>query len=157
MSEPKRVTLPAFSIVGLPLRTTNAAEMDPKTAQIKRHWERFFAEGHHERIPKSSENLLGVYTDFESDNNGAYTLLPGFEATSKDELPEGLVAVEIPGQEYLVFQAEGEMPMIVFGAWGQVMAHMQDEQEYERAYDADFERYPDEQSVEIHIGVRKKN
>ncbi len=157
MSEPKLVPLPAFTVAGLPLRTTNAAEMDPSTAQIKKHWERFFAEGHHERIQKAFETMLGVYTDFESDNNGAYTLIPSFETTSVDDLAEGLVAVQIPEQDYLVFRAEGEMSMIVFGAWGQVTAHMQDEDKYERAYTTDFERYPNEHEVEIHISVRKKN
>lgn len=139
------------------MRTSNAAEMNPATAQIKKHWERFFDEGHHERIPKASDKLLGVYTNYASDHNGEYTLLPAFEATSVEDVPDGLEVVEIPSQDYLVFRAEGEMPMIVFEAWGAVMAHMQDEDEYERAYTTDFELYPSETEVEIHIAVRKKN
>lgn len=156
MSEPKLVTLPAFRVAGLPMTTTNAAEMNPATAKIKDHWQRFFAEGHHERIVKASDKLLGVYTNYESDHNGEYTLLPAFETPADVEPTEGLIAVEIPEQDYLVFRAEGEMPMIVFGTWGKVMMHMQEEERFERAYTADFELYPDEHSVEIHIAVKRK-
>lgn len=156
MTAPKHVHLPAFEVVGLPLRTSNADEMNPETARIKKHWEQFWSEGYHERIPKASDKLLGVYTNYESDHTGPYTLVPGFEVTNLDEVSADLVRVQIPEQNYLVFHKKGEMPGIVFAGWGEVIAHFQDEEIYERAYDSDFELYPNETEVEIHISVRKK-
>ena len=157
MSEPKLVTLPAFLVAGLSVRTTNAEESNPATAKIGAHWQRFFAEGHHEQIPKTADKLLGVYTDYESDNMGAFSLNTGFEVSSVEDLPDGIVGVQIPEQDYLVFHAEGEMPAIVIETWGRVMAHFETNKEYERTYTADFELYPNENEVEIHIAVRAKS
>ena len=149
MSNPKRVRLPAFTVAGLPLRTTNESAM----VKIPKHWERFFAEGHHERIPKVSEKLLGVYTDYESDHRGAYTLIPGFETGLTDSLPDGLVAVAIPEQEYLIFHGEGKMPGIVMETWGRALAYFDGNEEQKRTYTTDFELYPNENEVEIYIAV----
>ena len=157
MSEPKLVTLPAFLVAGLSVRTTNAEESNPATAKIGAHWQRFFAEGHHEQIPKTADKLLGVYTDYESDNMGEFSLITGFEVSSVEDLPDGIVGVQIPEQDYLVFHAEGEMPAIVIETWGRVMAHFETNKEYARAYTADFELYPNENEVEIHIAVRAKS
>ncbi|MCH7976143.1 MAG: effector binding domain-containing protein [Bacteroidetes bacterium] len=157
MSEPKLVNLPAFEVAGLPVRTTNAEESGQGTTKIGAHWQRFFAEGHHERIPKTADKLLGVYTDYESNNMGAFSLITGFEVLSVEDLPDGIVGVQIPEQDYLVFHAEGEMPTIVIETWGRVMAYFEANKEYEHAYTADFELYPNENEVDIHIAVRAKN
>ena len=157
MSEPKLVSLPAFDVAGLPVRTTNAEESNPATAKIGAHWQRFFAEGHHERISKTADKLLGVYTDYESNNMSLYSLITGFEVSSVEDLPDGIVGVQIPEQDYLVFHAEGKMPAIVIETWGRVMAHFSGDGDHERAFTADFELYPNENEVDIHIALRAKN
>ncbi|MCH7638027.1 MAG: effector binding domain-containing protein [Bacteroidetes bacterium] len=157
MSAPKLVNLPAFDVAGTSVRTSNVAEQNPATAQIGDNWQRFFADGHHERIPKASDKLLGVYTDYESDHEGPYSQIVGCETTTVDDLADGLVAVRIPEQDYLVFRVEGEMPMAVIEAWGRIMAHFTGAGDYERAYTADFELYQNESTVDIHIAVRAKN
>jgi len=157
MNDPKHVNLPAFEVGGLPVRTTNAEESGPTSAKIGAHWQRFFAESHHERIPKTADKLLGVYTDYESNHMGAFSLITGFEVSSVEDLPDGIVGVQIPEQDYLVFHAEGEMPTIVIETWGAVMAHFVANEEYERTFTADFELYPNENEVDIHIAVRRKN
>ena len=157
MSAPKLVNLPAFDVAGTSVRTSNVAEQNPATTQIGDNWQRFFADGHHERIPKASDKLLGVYTDYENNNMGAFSLITGFEVSSVEDLSDGIVGVQIPEQDYLVFHAEGKMPTIVIETWGRVMAHFVTNEEYERAYTADFELYPNENEVDIHIAVRAKN
>ena len=49
------------------------------------------------------------------------------------------------------------MPMAVIEAWGRIMAHFTGAGDYERADTADFELYPNEYEVDIHVTVRAKN
>ena len=58
------------------VRTTNEAESDPTTAQIGAHWQRFYGSALADRIPNRTDEavLYGVYTGYESDHRGAYSI-----------------------------------------------------------------------------------
>src|SRR4051794_19458744 len=104
------VALDGLTVVGVAARTTNRAEADPATATIPALWQRFFRE--QEQIPgrRDRDIVVGVYTAYESDHTGEYSLIVGGEVSDTSSVPEGLVSVVVPPGRYLVFSAEGEMP-----------------------------------------------
>ncbi len=66
-----------FIVVGISTRTTNAKEMSGKGV-IAQQWDRFMKEGLLSKIPnKVDSKILAVYTDYESDANGAYSYILG--------------------------------------------------------------------------------
>ena len=68
----KTITISGFSI-----RTDNATEMDPQTGQIAKLWQTF-----DKTVPvdyKNGERIYGVYSDYESDHTGKFTVLAGFD------------------------------------------------------------------------------
>ncbi len=154
--EPTLTTLPAFRVVGIETRTDNASEMDVSTARIARLWERFFHEGVMEIIPgKTSDGVpLGVYTDYESDHNGAYTLMIGVETAANTTVPEGMRALEIPSGKYLVFVAEGQMPEALVNMWVHIWDYFSRDVGFRRAYTADFERHESHSRALIHIAIQ---
>src|SRR5688572_28395147 len=101
-------------VAGVSVRTTNGEETDLARARIPALWARFFAVGHSAR---GQGPIYSVYSDYESDVNGAYTVLVGKEAGEADG---GEGAVAIPAGSYLVFTSRGEMPEAVQRGWGEV-------------------------------------
>lgn len=68
---------PAMSVWGAGARTTNEAEAGPNGV-IPRLWEYYFRKGIKE-VADSGQAVYAVYTDYESDASGAYTLVIGHE------------------------------------------------------------------------------
>ena len=104
-------------------------------------------------------NLLGVYTDYESDHTGAYSLIVSAEVSSLDSVPEGMIGLTIPASKNLVFPAGGPVPDAIIQAWQNIWNHFSQSSEYRRAYTTDFEAYkwnPETQQTEaeIHIAMR---
>lgn len=69
---------PAMSVWGAGARTTNEAEAGANGV-IPRLWEHYFRSGIKE-VADSGQAVYAVYTDYESDASGAYTLVIGHEA-----------------------------------------------------------------------------
>jgi len=151
--QPESIEVEPFTVAGLSVRTSNSQEKDQNTATIGGLWEQFFAEDIPGKVSGGEEGtpFYGVYFDFESDEQGPYSVLAGVEVT---EETEGFDAVFIPGGRYLVFKAEGAVPQIVFETWGQIWNFFENNSEYQRAFGADFEIYPSETEVAIYIGVK---
>ena len=141
--QPNLVTRPATGVIGLEARTANRLEADPSTARIPGLWQRFFSEHVPEQIPNRSGSgaWMAVYTNYEGDVTGEYSLVLGAEVASFDEVPEGLTPVAIPASRYLVFSAQGPMPQAVIETWGSIWSHFSKDSEHQRAYTADFEVY----------------
>jgi len=67
-------------INGLSTRTDNAAEMDPIRGKIPALWQTF-----DDCVPvdyQHGERVYGVYSDYESDHTGKFTVLAGFDGKS---------------------------------------------------------------------------
>src|SRR5262245_50215969 len=112
MDEPEVVERPATRVVGLSIRTTNAAEADPATARIPDLWRRVLEDGVPERIPGRTHPgvLAAAYTAYDSDERGPYTLVVGVEVDADAAAPPGLAAVAVPAARCLRFAARGPMP-----------------------------------------------
>src|SRR5579862_3952346 len=103
---PKIIEQPAFTVIGISARTTNADETSGKGV-IGQQWARFMKEDLLSKIPnKADSNILAVYTDYESDANGAYSFLLGAKVNSAGNVPAGTVAKGIPAGRYAVFTTE---------------------------------------------------
>jgi predicted transcriptional regulator YdeE len=158
---PKVVEEKGFAVIGIAARTTNAKEMSG-SGVIAQQWDRFMKEGLLNKIPnKVDSNILTVYTDYESDANGAYTFVIGARVSSADVVPPGMVAKRVPAGRYAVFTSEiGFVGKVVPETWGRIWAVPKSAPGGSRSYQADFEIYdqrasdPQNAQVDIYVGIR---
>jgi CubicO group peptidase (beta-lactamase class C family)/predicted transcriptional regulator YdeE len=158
---PKVVERDGFTVIGITARTTNAKEMTPDGV-IGKQWMRIFQEGVLGKIPnKADASIVAVYTDYASDHNGEYTYLLGVRVTSDAEVPEGMVAKNIPGGKFAVFTSDkGPAPQVVPATWMKINSLPQDAVGADRLYRADYEVYderardPQNLQVDVYVGIK---
>ena len=86
--EQQDTKLEAFQVIGIKTRTTNADEMRG-AGKISELWNTFHSKQMFIKIPgKLDKNILAVYFDYESDVNGAYSLLVGVKVDPGTLPPE---------------------------------------------------------------------
>lgn len=139
----KTVSIESFTVSGPSVRTNNALEASG-AGKLAGFWARYY-----ESRPPSSETVYGVYSDYESNASGDYTVTAG---TRTSFMGDSVVAVK-PGT-YLEFPAEGQMPNAVIDAWKSVWEFFSKNQSHERAFETDFEQYNGPTSAAIYIGVK---
>ena len=155
--QPKIMTKPGFKIIGIEVRTSNPDEMSGK-GKIGEIWQKFYSENILSTIPgKRGDAVLAAYTDYESDVNGAYSLIIGSEVDSLANIPAGLVGREIPAAKYAVFtSARGAIPGVIIDVWKKIW----DYKGAARAYQTDLEVYgkesrdPNNAQVEVYVSIR---
>jgi len=147
------VNIEEKQIFGLSVRTANAREMNPETAQIGATWQKFDQDVSVDY--QGGERVYGVYYDYESDANGEFNVLAGTEKAD-----EALEKVTIQKGKYLVFKgratAADEQARIqtVINLWGEVWAYFEDpDSEHKRAYSTDFEHYKNPKEINIYISI----
>jgi predicted transcriptional regulator YdeE len=156
--EPQPVDHPAFTVIGLQARTTNAAERDPSTARIGALWGAYLSGGGASQVPGGSAASItfSVYSGYESDYRGAYDVLVGTGANAAVSPPPGWRRIVVPAGRFLVFTASGPMPATVIQTWAAIWKYFDEHSDVRRAYTADFElhdpAHPDR--VAIYIAVR---
>lgn len=159
--DPKVLDQDGFTVVGISARTSNANEMTGRTV-IGRTWDRLFQEGILEKIPyKADSNIVAVYTDYASDQNGEYTYVLGARVTSDANVPPGMVAKKVPAGRYAVFTSEkGPGPQVVPQLWTKINSLPQTAVGGDRAYRADFEIYderardPQNLQMDVYVGIK---
>ena len=123
----------SFKIVGISIRTNNQKAAN----DLGKLWSKFIGENTTKKIPnKVSGDIYSIYTDYESDHNGDYTNIIGYQVSSLENIAVGLVSKEIPTSEYQKFTAKGKFPNCVQATWGEIW-----NSEIDRRYTADFEVY----------------
>jgi len=129
------VELSARIIAGITMRTKNSDEMT--TPKIPAFWQRFQQEQILNKIPnKVDPNIMYcVYTDYESDFTGEYTLLMGAQVSTAEKLPVDLKFCSIPQQKYALFVANS--PEEILPTWIQIW----NTPNLNRAYTADFQMH----------------
>ncbi|WP_334072361.1 MULTISPECIES: GyrI-like domain-containing protein [Paenibacillus] len=160
-----------IQVAGISVRTTNAEEGGPE-GRLPGLWDRYFREGVEQPDTLQNPHLLyAVYTDYESDASGAYTVILGHELQESAEGGGALYSVErqhengyrkaaISASGYKVFETRrGPVYQVVAEAWGQIWAYFQNSSE-QRAYTADYELYdlrnfdPENAVVSIYIALK---
>ena len=149
----KRQQIESFTVSGVQVRTTNAAEHKPDTAKIGPMWGQFFGKELAETIPGKSAHspIYGVYSAYESDASGQFDVTAGV-AVKKPA--ENFKSIVIDAGDYLVFEAQGPMPEAVISTWGKVWSFFEANPQIQRRYATDFEAYTGPEAVSIYIGVR---
>ena len=153
-----RVHREAFTLVGLEGRTTNANEMS-SGGIIPKLWERLMKKGLLATIPdRTGDEIIALYTEYESDKYGAYTFALGTRVRRAGMLPEGMKVRTVPAGEYASFSAHGKLANdAVVGLWKQVW-QIESDHRLARAYQSDYEVHHfaegGERAVELYIGVK---
>ena len=98
-----------MKIIGLKIVTTNENYQSVKDQ--KDLWERFFKENIGDRIPNklNAGEVLGVYTDYESDYRGKYSFVVGYEVANFNNLPKDMVGLTIPSAKYASFNNDEQI------------------------------------------------
>jgi predicted transcriptional regulator YdeE len=146
------IELPAFQIVGFALRTSNSSAAH----DIPQFWDRIYDSGVLNLIPnKISDDVYGLYTDYEGgDHTAYYTLIAGCRVSSIQNLTEEMIAKVVPEASYALFTAKGEFPKSVYETWQKIW-----HTELPRTYTGDFEVYGDkfhnDSEVDIYIAISR--
>src|SRR4030095_16576981 len=118
---------PSISLIGVATRTTNAEEAGPN-GRLGALWNTYFASGIAEQTQVSNGHLIyALYTDYESDASGAYTVLIGHErGDAEAAVPSGLEQATVPEAKYIVFKTKrGPVYEVVFQAWQEIWAYFE--------------------------------
>jgi predicted transcriptional regulator YdeE len=157
---PKQVVEQPFYVAGFLARTNNAAEASGES-KIGPLWQRFMQENLAAQIPNRADMAFtAVYSNYASDENGAYDYLLGARVTSVDHLPTGMSWRKIELGTYAVILTDrGQMPSVLQAAWDRIWHMSPGELGGKRAFVSDYEIYdqrtrnPQNAQVEIHIGL----
>ncbi|MFJ2478653.1 GyrI-like domain-containing protein [Pseudomonas sp. NPDC087598] len=149
----KRQQIESFTVSGVQVRTTNAAEHKPDTAKIGPMWGDFFSKGLAEEMPgkQTGSPVYGVYSAYQSDASGEFDVTAG---VAVNKLAENFKSIVIEAGDYLVFEAQGPMPEAVISTWGKVWSFFEANPQIQRRFATDFEAYTGPEAVSIYIGVR---
>ncbi len=144
----------ALKIVGISTKTINA----PKKAEvdIPALWQKFGSlDLANQLAEKKSSEVYCVYCNYEGDHTEPYTTLIGFSVPLDMDVPDNLVSVTIPANDYAVFVAEGDLiGGKTIETWQKIW-----QAPLKRDYVADFEVYGKEAAnlqdgkIDIFIGI----
>lgn len=135
----------SFIVTGLSVRTQNSDEFNEKTAKLPSLWQQFYTSE-----LATNANIFGVYSNYDSDANGPYTVTVGVKF---DYAQAQFSSVTIQAGNYLVFQGTGPRPATVVETWKQVWAFFETNSEHRRNFISDFETYSGPDQVAIYIGL----
>lgn len=144
-----------FSVIGISVRTTN--ENGQSAKDIEALWEKFWGEEIQKQIPnKVNDDIYAVYTDYETDFNGPYTLIIGLPVSSLENIPKDFVGITIEKDIYEKFVSKGNMPEAVLKTWMEIWQN----KDLKRTYNADFtihgKKYYDGENAEVETFISVK-
>ena len=145
-----RVNITDKIITGICINTNN------KNAQntIPKLWNEFFTNNIVSKIEhkKSDSFIYGVYSDYESDMNGNYTVTAGVEINRKDIKKYNSILIK--KGKYILFEQEGLTPDIIRNTWIKIWEYFEENKDIKRRYLSDFEVYEGDKGIKIYIGIK---
>jgi len=146
----------AFTVCGLSVRTINRDEFNPQTAKLSTLWDQFLVSDMANSLTnkRADSPIFAVYSHYESDASGFYTVTVGFALNTKSQGGEH-PCVQVPSGDYLVFTGKGSMPQAVVETWQRVWAYFNEHSDYTRSYSSDYEVYENAEEISIYIGVNQ--
>lgn len=151
------VELKEKTVVGLTTRTRNSDE--DMTSKIGSLWNDFYQKGIYASISnKANAKACGIYSDYETDVNGEYSVTVGCEVTNAMETSNHTIIKTIPAGKYAKFIVRGQMQKAVSDFWEQLWKINFGDRNLERSYQCDFEEYQngDMENAEIHVYISVK-
>lgn len=143
------VNLPEKTAVGISAKTNNSSPDMCKV--IGNLWKRFFEEGIFFGIKnKANEKALGMYYDYENNEEGDYSTAVACEVSSSNGNNSGLSIIKIPAGKYAKFIVKGNGITAVSDFWKELW-----QMNLPRTFVCDFEEYQnsDMNNAEIHIYI----
>ena len=141
-----------INVIGVKLHVMNP---DEAPALIGQFWETFRKNDLKKEIPNKlkPENTYAVYTNYGPQGEG-YSLILGAQVEYiVNNVPDGMVGIQIPEQTYAVFSKKGALPNVIVESWKEIW-----QSPIPRAYTYDFEIYKNESldsaEVEFNIALR---
>lgn len=151
-----KVDLAPFKVIGISVRTTNANGQ--AKADMGQLWDRFYKENILTSIPnKTNGDVYSIYTEYQSNHEGAYTAIIGCKVSSLENIPEGLIGREISGGQYIKYTAKGKIPNAIIDVWQEIWKR---DKVLNRHYTADFEVYgqrsqdPENAEVDVYVAAK---
>lgn len=152
----EKISLDNLTVVGISVRTTNANGQAQK--DISTLWESFFSNNIIASIPnKISDDIYCLYTDYESDYQGAYTTVLGCVVSSASDISVTEWTIkEIPTGKYYKYVSQGKLPECVGATWMQIW----ESSDIDRKYSVDFDVYgkeshdPDNAIVNTYLSIK---
>ena len=95
-----------------------------------------------------------MYSEYESDLHGAFTVTAGVSVPLHMEAVAPLMHVDIQPGEYLEFVGHGPMPDVVMATWKQVWNYFEQSPDKQRAYQTDFEKYGGKDEVSVYVSIK---
>lgn len=138
-------------IAGCSARTNNTSPDMP--AVIGGVWKKFYSDNFYDNIQyKINQKALGIYTDYENNEMGDYTIMAGCEV-SRQGMTGSFEIRTIPAGKYAKFVVKGHMQKAVADFWQKLW-----QMDLNRSFICDFEEYQnssiDECEIHIYIGLR---
>ncbi len=140
-----------FTVVGLRYRGRN------ENNEIPQMWEAF-----HPRISEIKSMVTdrlayGISADMDQ-STGEFDYIAGFEVSSAEEVPEGMVAFEVPGGKYAVFTTTlpkiGETFQNAYHAWLPEAGHQPTGGPEFELYDEQFDPQDPNSTFDLYIPVK---
>ncbi len=97
-------------IVGIALRSSPSSA----AADISAFWQRFMREDIAATLGPKDGHIYAVYTDYESDWRGPYTMVLGVAGEASASVPAGMRRVRAPAGEYASFAARGNPAEVIW-------------------------------------------
>ena len=137
-------------ISGTSTVTNNENETSEEKAKIGELWDKYVEENIYSKTFNKANNtaMYATYTDYENKDSGDYKVTIGVEVLK----PKNAITIE--KQKYLMFSKKGELPQIVIELWKEILEYFENNNEYERAYTIDLEKYAVEDEIEIYISIK---
>lgn len=131
------IHLPAFNLVGIQVRTNNKQAV----TTVPTLWQQWHTNNIFHKIPNktNTSEYFAVYTDYDSQQDGDYTLIIGAHVSTLSDIPTGCVGRYVPSASYIKFDIVGVIPVCIIDAWHAIWSP---EISSRRAFTYDFERYP---------------
>ncbi|MCW8400332.1 effector binding domain-containing protein [Legionella sp. PATHC038] len=148
--KPQQIKVEAFTVTGLSVRTKNADEFNSETAKLPELWQRFYASP---ISIKSRSPIYGVYSAYESDHHGFYTVTAGV-AIHDPEIND-FDKLNIKKGNYLIFKNSGPMPNAIIEIWQAIWHYFDTQSTVARAYETDFEVYMEQEQCAVYIGIKE--
>lgn len=148
------ITLKPFQVIGISIRTTN--ENGQAAQDIGALWARFMTENISQNIPnKISDEILSIYTNYESDHTKPYDTILGCKVSSLEEIPDGMIGQSFEGGTFTKFVSKGDVTKgAIYNTWTEIW-----NTDLNRLYTADFEVYgekakdPSNAEVDIYVAI----
>ncbi len=107
------------------------------------------------------ENLIVVYSNYASDERGAYDYLLGAPVSSLDEIPDGMTYRKVAAGPYALFATQrGRVEVVVPEEWAKIWEQSPAALGGVRSFVTDYEVYDrrgadrNQAKVAIHVGLK---